>query len=168
MLTFKAKKDRSRYKDTSHWLDAVYRNNKEFIDNKLDLGEKINKKTAFKSLVLEQTRTLPDRMTDKELNNALNKIKSPQKALSKLNRREIFTTYKERAQANVSSFLRRKGMVRELKKKAGISSKEKFDESKLQWNAKDKVYEYGDVYIDISDSPKGIHVYKKVRMAQPI
>ena len=31
MRKLEAKKNKGRYKSTSHWLDAVYRNNKEFI-----------------------------------------------------------------------------------------------------------------------------------------
>ena len=35
MRNLKSKRYKKRYKDTSHWLDAVYRNNKSFINEKL-------------------------------------------------------------------------------------------------------------------------------------
>ena len=48
MRKLEAKRDKGRYKSTSHWLDAVYRNNKEFIDNKLKNVNSLNKKRTFK------------------------------------------------------------------------------------------------------------------------
>ena len=43
-----------------------------------------------------------------------------------------------------------------------MGKREKFDPGELEWNYKDKVYEYKGVYIDISNSPKGVKIYKKV------
>ena len=107
MRKLEAKRDRSRYKSTSHWLDAVYRNNKEFIDNKLKDVRTTNKKRVFKNLVLEQSGIkFQGSLTNKELNNKLNKIKSPTKALKKLSRSDVFSSYKERAQENVYKFLK--------------------------------------------------------------
>ena len=69
MRNLKSKRDKKRYKDTSHWLDAVYRNNKLFIDEKLKDVKTKNKKRVFKNLVLEQTGTkFKGSLTNKELN----------------------------------------------------------------------------------------------------
>ena len=68
MRKLEAKKDKYRYKSTSHWLDAVYRNNKEFIDNKLKDVKTTNKRRVFKNLVLEQSGTrFRGSLTNKEL-----------------------------------------------------------------------------------------------------
>ena len=160
MRQLKAKKDKGRYKSTSHWLDAVYRNNKEFIDNKLKDVKTTNKRRVFKNLVLEQSGTrFRGSLTNKELNFELNKVKNPTKALKKLSRSDIFSSYKERAQENVYKFLKEEKSINKIKDLIG--KREKFDPGKLEWNYKDKVYEYKGVYIDISNSPKGVKIYKK-------
>ena len=161
MRKLEAKKDKGRYKSTSHWLDAVYRNNKEFIDNKLKDVKTTNKRRVFKNLVLEQSGTrFRGSLTNKELNFELNKVKNPTKALKKLSRSDVFSSYKERAQENVYKFLKEEKSIKTIKDLIG--KREKFDPGKLEWNYKDKVYEYKGVYIDISNSPKGVKIYKKV------
>ena len=161
MRQLKAKKDKGRYKSTSHWLDAVYRNNKEFIDNKLKDVKTTNKRRVFKNLVLEQSGTrFKGSLTNKELNFELNKVKNPTKALKKLSRSDVFSSYKERAQENIYKFLKEEKSIKTIKDLIG--KREKFDPGKLEWNYKDKVYEYKGVYIDISNSPKGVKIYKKV------
>ena len=161
MRKLEAKRDKGRYKSTSHWLDAVYRNNKEFIDNKLKDVKTTNKRRVFKNLVLEQSGTrFKGSLTNKELNFELNKVKNPTKALKKLSRSDIFSSYKERAQENVYKFLKEEKSIKTIKDLIG--KREKFDPGKLEWNYKDKVYEYKGVYIDISNSPKGVKIYKKV------
>ena len=160
MRKLEAKRDKGRYKSTSHWLDAVYRNNKEFIDNKLKDVKTTNKRRVFKNLVLEQSGTrFRGSLTNKELNFELNKVKNPTKALKKLSRSDIFSSYKERAQENVYKFLKEEKSIKTIKDLIG--KREKFDPGKLEWNYKDKVYEYKGVYIDISNSPKGVKIYKK-------
>lgn len=161
MRKLESKRDKGRYKSTSHWLDAVYRNNKEFIDNKLKYVKTKNKRRVFKNLVLEQSGTrFKGSLTNKELNFELNKIKNPTKALKKLSRSDIFSSYKERAQENIYKFLKEEKSINKIKDLIG--KREKFDPGKLEWNYKDKVYEYKGVYIDISNSPKGVKIYKKV------
>ena len=93
MRKLEAKKDKGRYKSTSHWLDAVYRNNKEFIDNKLKDVKTTNKRRVFKNLVLEQSGTrFKGSLTNKELNFELNKVKNTTKALKKLSRSDVFSS----------------------------------------------------------------------------
>ena len=161
MRKLEAKRDKGRYKSTSHWLDAVYRNNKEFIDNKLKDVKTTNKRRVFKNLVLEQSGTrFKGSLTNKELNFELNKVKNPTKALKKLYRSDVFSSHKERAQENIYKFLKEEKSIKTIKDLIG--KREKFDPGKLEWNYKDKVYEYKGVYIDISNSPKGVKIYKKV------
>ena len=161
MRNLKSKKYKKRYKDTSHWLDAVYRHNQEFIDNKLKDVKTTNKRRVFKNLVLEQSGTrFRGSLTNKELNFELNKVKNPTKALKKLSRSDVFSSYKERAQENVYKLLKEEKSIKTIKDLIG--KREKFDPGKLEWNYNDKVYEYKGVYIDISNSPKGVKIYKKV------
>ena len=161
MRKLEAKRDKGRYKSTSHWLDAVYRNDKEYIDNKLKDVKTTNKRRVFKNLVLEQSGTrFKGSLTNKELNFELNKVKNPTKALKKLSRSDIFSSYKERAQENVYKFLKEEKSIKTIKDLIG--KREKFDPGKLEWNYKYNLYEYKGVYIDISNSPKGVKIYKKV------
>ena len=160
MRNLKSKRDKKRYKDTSHWLDAVYRNNKSFIDEKLKDVKTKNKKRVFKNLVLEQTGTkFKGSLTNKELNERLNAAKNPTKALKKLSRSDIFSSYKERAQQNAYKVIKENKAIQKIKELSG--EKGKFDPSKLEWDFKDKVYKYGGAYIELSDSPKGVKVFKK-------
>ena len=161
MRKLEAKRDKGRYKSTSLWLDAVYRNNKSFIDEKFKNVQTKNKKRVFKNLVLAETGAkFKGHLTIKELNERLNAAKNPTKALKKLSRSDIFSSYKERAQENVYKFLKEEKSIKTIKDLIG--KREKFDPGKLEWNYKDKVYEYKGVYIDISNSPKGVKIYKKV------
>lgn len=153
MRKLKAKRYKGRYKSTSHWLDAVYRNNKEFIDNKLKDVKTTNKRRVFKNLVLEQSGTrFKGSLTNKELNFELNKVKNPTKALKKLSRSDVFSSYKERAQENFYDVLKEHKAINRIKKIAG--EKEKFDPGRLEWNYEEKAYRYGDVFIEIDNSPK--------------
>ena len=153
MRKLEAKKDKGRYKSTSHWLDAVYRNNKEFIDNKLKDVKTKNKRRVFKNLVLEQSGTrFRGSLTNKELTFELNKVKNPTKALKKLSRSDVFSSYKERAQENFYDVLKEHKAINRIKKIAG--EKEKFDPGRLEWNYKEKAYRYGDVFIEIDNSPE--------------
>ena len=136
MRKLEAKKDKGRYKSTSHWLDAVYRNNKEFIDNKLKDVKTTNKRRVFKNLVLEQSGTrFKGSLTHKELNFELNKVKNPTKALKKLSRSDVFSSYKERAQQNAYKVLKENKAIQKIKELSG--EKGKFDPTKLEWDFKD-------------------------------
>ena len=153
MRKLEAKKDKGRYKSTSHWLDAVYRNNKSFIDEKFKNVKTKNKKRTFKNLVLEQTGfKFRGNLKIKELNFELNKSKNPVKALKKLYRSDVFSSYKERAQENFYDVLKEHKAINRIKKIAG--EKEKFDPGRLEWNYKEKAYRYGDVFIEIDNSPE--------------
>ena len=164
MQKLEAKRNKNRYKSTSNWLDAVYRNNKNFIDEKLKYVGSKNKKKVFKNLVLEQSgMKFQGDLTVKEANNLLNRVKNPTKALKKLSRTDVFSSYKERAQENVYKFLKEEKAIKKIKEISG--DKSKFDPSQLEWDYKDKVYKYKGTYIDISDSPKGVKIYKRIASA---
>ena len=166
MRKLEAKRDKGRYKSTSHWLDAVYRNNKEFIDEKLKNVKTKNKKRTFKNLVLEQTGfKFRGNLKIKELNFELNKSKNPTKALKKLSRSDIFSSYKERAQENFYDVLKEHKAINRIKKIAG--EKEKFDPGRLEWNYKEKAYRYGDVFIEIDNSPEDKNYTIKITKISP-
>ena len=152
MRKLEAKKDKGRYKSTSHWLDAVYRNNKELIDNKLKDVKTTNKRRVFKNLVLEQSGIrFKGSLTNKELNFQLNKVKNPTKALKKLSRSDVFSSYKERAQENAYKALKEYKAINKIRQLSG--EKGKFDPSKLEWNRKENAYRYGDVFVSFVLSP---------------
>lgn len=166
MRKLEAKRDKGRYKSTSHWLDAVYRNNKEFIDNKLKSVKTTNKKRVFKNLILEQSGIrFRGSLTNKELNFELNKVKNPTKALKKLSRSDVFSSYKERAQENFYNVLKEHKAINRIKKIAG--EKERFDPGRLEWNYKEKAYRYGNVFIEIDNSPEDKNYTIKITKISP-
>lgn len=143
MTTFKAKKKKSAYKSTDHWIDAVYRNNKALIDKELAFAG--NPKKVFKQMVKEN---IAEGM-------------SPTKAVSTIARSTLFTSEAERLRNNMLSGLRAdRGAFRsfrELTKEKGKYAK--FDPSKLHWDSTDKVYVYGgNIVISFQNSPYGVIV----------
>lgn len=168
MQKLEAKRNKNRYKSTSNWLDAVYRNNKNFIDEKLKYVGSKNKKRVFKNLVLEQSgMKFQGDLTIKEANNLLNKVKNPTKALKKLSRTDVFSSYKERAQENFYNVLKEHKAINKIKKIVG--NKEKFDVKKLQWNYKENAYRYEDVFISIDNSPEEKeHTIKITRISEEL
>ena len=142
MRTFKAKKPKSRYKNTESWIEAVYRNNKAVIDG--ELSRSGNPKTVFKQIIHEY----------------MEEGLSPTKAMQTLARSTIFTSDKERIQNNMWTGL--KGdkeaykLFRELTKEHGKYTK--FDESKLVWDRSQHAYLYSGVMISFQNSPFGVSV----------
>ena len=143
-MKLKAKKGKSKYKNTDTWLDAVYRNNKEFIDEKLKNVSvpKLSKRTIFKDIVKEYS--------DQGL--------SPLKALKTASNSEIFTSKMERLHNNAFSALKAAKdaykTFRELTKEHGRFTK--MDETKLKWE--NGVYIYENIMISFQNSPYGIRV----------
>ena len=143
-MKLRARKGKSRYKNTDKWLDAVYRNNKTLIDEKLkDVSvPKLSKRTIFKDIVKEYTE----------------QGLSPVKALNKASNSEIFTSKTERLHSNAFSALKADKdaykTFRELTKEHGRFTK--MDETKLKWE--NGVYIYGNIMISFQNSPYGISV----------
>ena len=143
MKTFKAKKNKSAYKNTESWLDAVYRNNKDVINRELAFAG--NPKKVFKQMVKEN---IAEGM-------------SPTKAVSTVARSTLFTPETERLRNNMLSGLRGDRdafkTFRELTKEHGRYTK--FDPNKLHWDSTDKVYIYGgSIVISFQNSPYGVNV----------
>lgn len=143
MKTFKAKKNKSAYKSTEHWIDAVYRNNKEIIDQELAFAG--NPKKVFKQMVKEN---IAEGM-------------SPTKAVSTIARSTLFTSEAERLRNNMLSGLRSDEgafrAFRELTKEHGRYTK--FDPNNLYWDPTDRVYVYGGaILISFQNSPFGVEV----------
>ena len=141
-----AKRAKSRYKSTSKWLDAVYRNNKALIDEKIETPEaKTSKRKVFKQLVKEYT---DEGYTAKQ-------------AVKKVSRSTIFTTTKERLQANAYE-----GLIddkeafkkfRELTKSKGKYQKIEMD--KFVYDKESHSYIYDDkIKISYSNSPEEVIV----------
>ena len=143
MRTFKAKKPKSKYKNTESWIEAVYRHNKAVIDSELSRSSG-NPKRVFKQII----------------NEYMQEGLSPTKAMQTLARSTIFTTDRERIRNNMWAGL--KGdkeaykIFRELTKENGRYTK--FDESKLVWDRSQHAYIYSGVMISFQNSPFGVSV----------
>lgn len=147
MIKLKAKMPKSKYKSTDSWLDAIYRNNKVIIDEKVRSTAGLSKKSVFKRLVKEQ----------------MEQGSSATRAVNVIERSTIFTSVKERLQANLYSGLKGDQQAyrdfRELTKEKGKYAK--FDPNLLTYDYKDKAYYYGDkVKISFENSPQRIIVSK--------
>ena len=146
MKTFKAAHNKGFYKNTDAWIDAVYRNNKAIIDEKLAFAGK--PKSTFKQMVKEY----------------VSEGLSPTKAVSTIARSTLFTPEVERLKNNFYEGL--KGdkeayqTFRELTKERGKYSK--FDPNRLKWDKDDKVYVYGNVIVSFQNSPFGVIVRRAV------
>ena len=140
-MELKALHTKGYYKSTSQWLDAVYRNNKEFIDSRLNVTKpKASKKTVFKNLVREY----------------MDEGYSPTKALNTLRRTTICTSEAERVRRNALSAVRNdKDTYKAFRKLAGW--KQKIDPSKLVYDKDQHIYIYDQrITISFRNSPKEI------------
>lgn len=146
MLKLKALKAKSKYKNTEAWLDAVYRNNKEYIDSKIIVtSTRESKKAIFK------------RMVGEYMEEGL----SPTKALKTVSKSSVFVPYKERAVSNAYTALKADKLAyqqfRELTKSGGKYTK--IDMGKFVWDPDQKVYVYdNEVIIRFDNSPKQVIV----------
>lgn len=155
-MIWKAKKPRNKYKNENAWLRAVYRNNKELIDSKLNL-EHTTGYRAFKALLREYKQ---DSYTqDKYGNNPTNK-----QALERMANSEIFRSKGERLQSNAWNALKDKTNKQAYETIRRLTGwKTKMSVENLRWDSKAGMYVYqgpkGKAYIDFSNSPKQIWVF---------
>lgn len=129
---------KSYYKSTDHWLNAVYRNNKEFIDSKLHVtNPKASKKTVFKNLVQEY----------------IDEGYAPTKALNTLSRTTVFTSDAERLRNNALKGLRGdKETFKSFRKLAGWNTK--VDPAKFRYDKTQHIYVYDErITISFRNSP---------------
>lgn len=155
---FKILKNKSKYKDLDSYLDAVYRKNKEFIDEKMlndeelelasnrDILKKQSKKRLFKNYVKEY----------------MEEGYSVDKALKMVSNSRVFTEYVELAQENVLEGLKKEFKAaykrfRELTKKKGRYTK--IDSSKFVYIGNNE-YVYEDILVSFKNSPKAVVVRK--------
>jgi hypothetical protein len=143
----KPSKNKSEYKNTSEWLDAVYEKNRALIDEKLGT-QYASPKEQFKAQVKEYM--IQDNM-------------SPTKALKTLARSRVFTEDYEAFREYAWEGLKEKPMAykrfRELTKEKGRYSA--FDPTKLRWDKRSKVYIYNDeIVISFQNSPEDVIVYR--------
>lgn len=141
-MRLKARKGKRNYKTDKGWLDAVYRNNKELINDKLKfVGEK-NKGKVFRQLI-----------DDIKKKNKVNTYK----AVQIFGKSQTFA--KERFQENIYKALKNdKEVMKQFRKSIGW--KNKVDISKFKWNYKEQAYTYDNVVILVSQSPPSIKVIK--------
>lgn len=141
VVRLKAKLPRRRYKDDDHFLDAIYRNNKQFIDSHLPkTNSRISIKDRFKHLTMQYVEQ---------------QHISVQSAVDIFASSESMTTAAERMQRNITKAIRRnKTIYEDFKDKLGLKKKEDLDPSKFNWNYQEEAYEYEDYYIEIDNSPK--------------
>lgn len=134
-MKFKALKKKRKYKNTDAWINAVYRNNKSVIDDKLQINEniKISTQTLFRNMVKEY----------------INMGLSPTKALDTLSRTTIFTPRWERLQNNAIRGLRNDpDAFYRFRKLTGW--KKQVDPSLFIWDKEQHLYIYGDTGIAVS------------------
>ena len=139
----KALKNKSKYKNTSTWLDAVYRNNKELIDSKVETTGNTSKRQVFKKLV----------------NEYMAEGFSPTQAVKKLEKSTVFTDVKDRLKQNAYTAIKSDKEAykefRELTKNKGRYSKVELD--KFQYDKDTGNYTYGNIMISFSNSPYTIN-----------
>lgn len=141
-MKLQAKKIKSKYKNTNAWLDAVYRNNKDIIDNSLIVTGKTSAKKVFKQLV----------------NEYISEGMSPTKAVKTLSKTTIFTPEVERLKSNAFKGLKGdKAAMKQFRKAIGWH--EKIDEAKMTYDASQHIYVYDNkVTVSFTNSPYGVNI----------
>lgn len=135
----KAKKPRTQYKNTNTWLNAVYKENKQYIDSKIETTGNTSKLKVFKALV----------------NEYISEGNTPNRALRKLEASTVFTETKDRLTQNMYKALKAdKFAYKEFRELTKIKGKyQKIDFEKFQYNSEDHTYRYGNVIISFENSP---------------
>lgn len=168
MRKLRTKKQAWKYRSSSSWINAVYEQNKNFIDEKLFFA-KNNKRKIFKDLLIEQVQSItgkeyvnpenPVQLNDKQLRKVLNETSKLdlRKALDKLSRSDTFSSFAERQHNQAYVTLHEnKEAFKAFRKATGW--KQKVDIEKFEWDREERVYKYegakGTVYLDFQISPK--------------
>lgn len=168
MRKLRTKKQAWKYRSSSSWINAVYEQNKNFIDEKLYFA-KNNKRKIFKDLLIEQVQNItgkeyvnpenPIQLNDKQLRKVLNETSKLdlRKALDKLSRSDTFSSFAERQHNQAYVTLHEnKEAFKAFRKATGW--KQKIDIEKFEWDREERVYKYegakGTVYLDFQISPK--------------
>lgn len=146
-LNLRAVKSKSKYKSTNTWLDAVYRNNKERIDESIEqpTNKNISKKQVFKQLVKEYE---DEGYTAKQ-------------ALKKLSGSTRFTSTVERLQYNAyEGLIDDQEAYREFRELTKVKGKyQKISLDKFVYDKSSHSYIYDDrVRISYQNSPEEIVV----------
>lgn len=136
----RAKKAKYKYKNTNAWLDAVYRNNKTLIDEKLPAGPGQSSKATFKQWV----------------NAYRAEGKSPVKALRTLSKSEIFTDRATRLKENFLKSLKQdKEAWQTFRRAVGWNKKITIDKLTYDYSEHSYKYEDTDIVVYRKPSPKG-------------
>lgn len=154
---FDVLKRKNKYKSIDQYLDAVYRKNKQLIDEKVLNDEdlalasnrdkllKTSKRTAFKNWVKEY----------------MDEGYSVDQALKKVSNTRVFTDYTELAQNNLMDALKADKEAykefRELTKEKGKYTK--IDSTRFTYLGHNE-YSYGNIVVSFKNSPKEIIVRK--------
>lgn len=137
----RAKKAKYKYKNTDAWLNAVYRNNKALIDEKLPAGPGQSSKATFKQWV----------------NAYRAEGKSPVKALRTLSKSEIFTDRATRLKENFLKSLKQdKEAWQTFRRAVGWNKKITIDKLTYDYSEHSYKYEDTDVVVYRNPSPKGL------------
>ena len=136
----RAKKAKYKYKNTNAWLNAVYRNNKALIDEKLPAGPGQSSKATFKQWV----------------NAYRAEGKSPVKALRTLSQSEIFTDRATRLKENFLKSLKQdKEAWKTFRRAVGWNKKITIDKLTYDYSEHSYKYEDANVVVYRDPSPKG-------------
>lgn len=146
-MKLRAKHGRKHYKTNDSYLNAVYRNNKAIIDDKLaDIGvEGISPLKQFKNNVYETQRNLKRKGKTSTITRAMNVFTESRD----------FTPVEEHFSENAVRGLRRFKAIEKLYTLTGKA----FDASKLKYVG-DKAYSYRGYVIMFDDSPVSINIFK--------
>lgn len=143
-MKLRALKAKKAYKNTDAWLDAVYRKNKQFIDEKI-LPTDTSIRATFKELV----------------KGYMENGYSPVRALDTLTRSTIFTDVDERLRNNAYKALKEDEEAYKAFRALTKDERGRYtavDLDKFVYDKQSNSYIYGNVRIKFSNSPYGIIV----------
>ena len=155
---FNVLKAKSKYKNIDKYLDAIYRANKDYIDNNIISQEELEVASNRDILKKKSKRALFKNYIKEYMEEGYN----VDQAIRKASNSRVFTEYVELAQENLLEGLKEHKdaykKFRNLTKKNGRYTK--IDLSKFTYIGNNE-YAYEDIIISFKDSPKEV-VVKKV------
>lgn len=159
MIKLRAKYPRGHYKNESSYLRAVYRNNKQAIDNIFD-------KDILEQYKVTSFSAWKERLKDLKMDKHTKELYGEHPTVNQLldrysGSREMRTKVEQLADNALEGLKGDPSALKAVRKATGWNVK--LDSSNITFNAKEKTYNYTvgnkTIKFDFSNSPKGVRVY---------
>lgn len=145
----KPRKRRREYKNEDAYIDAVYRNNRDFIDSRIVNNTSVSNKTLFKRQVKQYLN---------ETNSKTGKKYNISEAIDRVKRSRLITTKQEQGLHNKNFEDLEKQAYKDIKKQAKLKNKSQYNSNAWEFLGYGTLAN-GDMFLAYHSIQNGQHVY---------